>query len=102
MPQSHSQGKTAKSTVKADTRSGEASFGHDVQPVIQKYCVSCHTGKTAQAGIDLSVMKDASAVLKDRGSWELIAQNIASGHMPPANLPAPTKVSEDAAEYGFY
>ena len=90
LPQGHSQKKAVKSAGKPETKSGEASFGHDVLPVLQKYCVSCHTGKSAQAGIDLSVMKDASGVLKDRGTWDLIAQNIASGHMPPANMPAPT------------
>ncbi|MCW3100397.1 MAG: Protein of unknown function (DUF1587)/Protein of unknown function (DUF1592)/Protein of unknown, partial [Chthonomonadaceae bacterium] len=93
LPQGHSQRKSARPAV---TSTGGAGFGHDVLPVLKKYCVGCHTGKSAQAGIDLAVAKDASSVLKDRSSWDLIVQNVASGHMPPAGSPAPSGAQRDA------
>ena len=92
VPQSHSQQKMAATSA----GSAEAGFGKDVLPVLRKYCVSCHTGKSAQAGIDLAIAKDSSAVLKDRSSWDRVVQNIASGHMPPAGSPAPSGVKREA------
>jgi hypothetical protein len=84
------------STAKATTNGATGSFRKDVLPLLQKYCVSCHTGKSAQAGIDLSLAKDASAVTKDRDSWDRVAQNTASGHMPPTGQPAPTAAQRNA------
>ena len=100
LPPGHSTGKTDKSAVKsaapAEMKSAAAGFGHDVLPVVQKYCVSCHTGKNASAGIDLALAKDVNSVLKDRDSWDRVAQNVASGHMPPKGSPAPTGIQRDA------
>lgn len=96
LPQGHSQAHSTKSapasSAKAGAGSAAAGFAKDVLPVLQKYCVGCHTGKSAQAGIDLSLAKDAGSVLKDRDSWDRVAQNITSGHMPPTGSPAPTDV----------
>ncbi len=93
LPQGHSQSKKAKPPVASPMSAG---FAKDVLPVLQKYCVSCHTGKGAQAGIDLSIAKDASAVLKDRDSWDRVVQNVTSGHMPPTGSPAPTAAQRTA------
>ena len=96
LPQGRSQGKAAKPATTTDAKSANVGFAKEVLPVVQKYCVSCHTGKGAQAGIDLSLAKDASAVLKERDSWDRVAQNVASGHMPPAGSPAPTTAQRNA------
>src|SRR5579872_250056 len=73
----------------------DAGFNRAVRPLIQKYCVSCHAGKNAPAGIDLASAKDASAVLKNRSAWDRVAQNVGNSHMPPAGSPAPTKAERD-------
>ncbi len=100
LPPGHAHGKpaggAAKSAAMADPKSVAAGFGHDVLPLVRTYCVGCHTGKGASAGIDLSIAKDASAVLKDRDSWDRVAQNIASGHMPPKGSPAPSGPQREA------
>ncbi len=79
----------------ATTPSAQAGFAHDVLPMLQKYCVSCHTGKAAQAGIDLAHYKTVDGVLKDRDNWDRVAQAVSSAHMPPTGLPAPTKAQRD-------
>ena len=86
----------AKKAASAVASSPQAGFSHDVLPVVQKYCVACHTGPSAQAGIDLSGYKDAASVLKNGDLWDRVAQNVSSGHMPPAEMPAPTKIQRDA------
>ena len=76
--------------------SQDAGFAHTVLPVLKKYCIACHSGKAANAGIDLSAAKDASSVLKNRSTWDRVTQNVASAHMPPAGQPAPSKAQRDA------
>ncbi len=100
MPQGRSHGRpvrlAAKAAARPDTKGADAGFGRSVLPVLQKYCIACHAGKGAQAGIDLSGAKDASAVLKNRAVWDRVAQNVASSHMPPVGKPAPSKAQRDA------
>lgn len=94
-------GKNTKSTPKSTASSSaplanaQAGFLHDVLPVVQKYCVSCHSGGNPEAGIDLSHYKDTASVLKDGDNWDRVVTAVSSGHMPPPNLPAPTKVQRD-------
>ncbi len=70
------------------------NFERDVAPMVKQYCLSCHSGADAAAGLALDDLK-AAGVLKDRHVWELVAQNVESGHMPPKNKPAPTRVQRD-------
>ena len=72
------------------------TYAGSVAPVVSKYCVSCHSGGNAPAGVDLSHFPDASSVMKGRELWSRVAQNVASGHMPPDGMPAPTKSQRDA------
>ena len=91
-------GKASAAKTAAAAPSGlpaQAGFSRDVLPLVQKYCVSCHSGSAAQAGINLAPYKDTASVLKNGDLWDRVAQNVASGHMPPAGLPAPTKAQRD-------
>ena len=85
----------AKSSATVGKKAISAGFSHDVLPVVQKYCLGCHSGKSAAAGIDLSTAKDASSVSKNRSMWDRVTQNIGSNRMPPAGSPAPTKAQRD-------
>ncbi len=66
------------------------SFERDVKPVIAKYCLSCHAGEDAAAGLDLSQFKNVEQVLKDGETWESVARNVGESHMPPRKHPQPT------------
>ncbi|MBC8102393.1 MAG: DUF1592 domain-containing protein [Cytophagales bacterium] len=68
----------------------DAVYRRDVLPVIDEYCVPCHTGDDASAGLSLSKDKDAASVLAHRDLWEKVAANIESKHMPPKGMPMPT------------
>ncbi len=71
------------------------SFAGSVAPVVKKYCVSCHAGGGAPAGVDLSNFPDGASVLKARELWSRVSQNVSSGHMPPDGAPAPTKAQRE-------
>ena len=70
-------------------------FTRDIRPFVQKYCLGCHSGSNAQANINLALYKDVAGVLKAGSLWERVAQNVASGHMPPVGSPAPTQPHRD-------
>lgn len=37
------------------------SYKNDVAPILKSYCLSCHTGSSAKAGLDLSTYKGLTA-----------------------------------------
>jgi hypothetical protein len=82
-------------TAPAKPAPGGPSFARDVRPVMEKYCVPCHTGKTPAADLDLSGDKAEAAVVKRRDVWEKVADNVAQMHMPPQGMPQPTHEQRD-------
>ena len=84
--------KTAKavSVATAKTAIDPAVFHRDIMPLLDKYCMGCHSGPDASAGVSLSKETDASSVAAHRDLWERLAGNIESKHMPPKAMPQPT------------
>jgi hypothetical protein len=80
----------APTAAKPVSSAAAASFEKTVWPVVQQYCLGCHVGDKANAGIDLSKHKNAADFLKDRKVWEQCARAVSSGVMPPAGAPRPT------------
>jgi hypothetical protein len=70
-------------------------FAADIKPVIDKYCVACHTGPSASAGVNLARDRSGDAVLKNRKLWESVARTVEAGHMPPQGMPQPTQEQRD-------
>ncbi|MBX3119642.1 MAG: DUF1592 domain-containing protein [Fimbriimonadaceae bacterium] len=68
------------------------SFEKEIQPLITKLCVKCHTGATPAAGLNLASFKTEAQVLKGKDAWEKVSRNVSSGHMPPMGSAQPTKV----------
>ncbi len=59
------------------------------QPILQKYCLECHSGKKAKGNLALDNLTsdfkpDESAV------WDKVEQRLAAGTMPPRAKPQPT------------
>lgn len=63
----------------------------DVMPLLKEHCLPCHSGENPRAGLSLSGYKTTASIQKASAIWEKVAQNVASGHMPPPNFPAPSK-----------
>src|SRR4051794_10032106 len=57
------------------------TFAQEVAPLVQKYCTGCHSAKNGAAGISLGATRTLAAVLKERDTWDKVAQNVESGHM---------------------
>jgi Protein of unknown function (DUF1592)/Protein of unknown function (DUF1588)/Protein of unknown function (DUF1587)/Protein of unknown function (DUF1585)/Protein of unknown function (DUF1595)/Ca-dependent carbohydrate-binding module xylan-binding len=67
-----------------------AAFERDVLPLVQKYCVGCHTAPNGSGGINLSQEKSFASVLKARTAWDRVGPAVQEKRMPPAGVPQPT------------
>jgi hypothetical protein len=74
----------------APSAGGEPAFVRDVRPLVDKYCVRCHKGPRPKGGVALDRDKDEAAVLKNRRTWEKVADNLRSGDMPPPGARRPS------------
>jgi hypothetical protein len=70
------------------TRSSD-DFERLVKPFLQEFCVRCHRGEDAEAGLDLSRFDNQEDVLEDLATWEEILQAIDDRYMPPAEEKQP-------------
>jgi hypothetical protein len=68
----------------------EVSYARDIAPLMEKYCLRCHSGMKPKGGIALDRDKDDAAIAKNRALWEKVGDNIRSGEMPPSGAKKPT------------
>jgi Protein of unknown function (DUF1592)/Protein of unknown function (DUF1588)/Protein of unknown function (DUF1585)/Protein of unknown function (DUF1587)/Protein of unknown function (DUF1595)/Planctomycete cytochrome C len=67
----------------------KAAF-NDVQPIVAKYCIKCHSGAKPRGGLDLEAFKDQPSVVKKPRVWEKVSDYLHRGMMPPEGKPKPT------------
>src|SRR5262249_51821675 len=51
-------------------KSLEHRFAAEVQPFLQRYCISCHGSKKPKSSLDLSRDSTVAAVAANAGHWE--------------------------------
>jgi hypothetical protein len=66
------------------------NFKREIQPLLAKYCVRCHSAKKREGKVDVSRMITAAAFHKNRTGWKKLAAKLKDGEMPPEK-PLPTK-----------
>ncbi len=59
------------------------------------YCAKCHGEKVQKGGLNLATFTDEKRVLKQRKAWREVAEQLASGEMPPQGAKQPTKDERD-------
>jgi hypothetical protein len=62
---------------------------------VEKYCVQCHEGSSAEAGFDLTKTRSIQSLLRDRRVW-LEAQHQVATHAMPPEEPKPTSTEREA------
>src|SRR4051812_32511646 len=79
--------KTAAAAKKP--RSTDA-YRERVAPLLNRYCIECHSQEDPEAGISLDRYTDQDAAVKDRGKTWLRVRDAVEGHlMPPADSRQP-------------
>jgi PAS domain-containing protein len=68
-----------------------APYASKAKPLVDRFCISCHSGKSPAAGVDFTVFKSDLSVLQASDVWSQAARYLASDHMPPEGSPQPTE-----------
>ncbi len=68
----------------------------DVQPFLKAHCLTCHSGETTEAGLDLGTFSQNLAQPEIFAKWERIYDRVANGEMPPKSETAPPKEARTA------
>src|SRR5579859_1006668 len=61
-----------------------------VQPLLTKYCLSCHSTKIKKGSLDLERFSSIDRVRKDLKPWQQLIEMLEAGEMPPKKKPQPT------------
>lgn len=64
--------------------------------VLEKYCLSCHKGEEADAGLDLVKLMAKGSPASNRKPWRRVKENVEGGTMPPDDHPQPSEPEVEA------
>jgi hypothetical protein len=81
----------AMNAAQAPNADVEREFTGTVQPFLNTYCVSCHTGEKAAAQLDLRQYTSAASVVQDFAKWDRVREKLAAHQMPPQQATQPTE-----------
>lgn len=73
--------------TKRETNSAPAN----AQAIFQQYCVQCHTGTAAKAGVNLAQLLAQNSLGESFQQWEKVAMVIENKTMPPKSMPQPSE-----------
>ena len=68
-----------------------------IGPFVQAYCIDCHSGDSAEAGLDFDKLLAAPSVPHRRLQWQRAVERVAAGEMPPPDMTQPESKERDAA-----
>jgi mono/diheme cytochrome c family protein len=61
----------------------ETEFTKSIRPLLQEYCISCHSTEKQKGELDLERFNNVAAIKKQTEVWEHSLEQMASGEMPP-------------------
>lgn len=73
----------------ASPEAGRAQFTRDFVPLFKEYCFDCHNDKKSKGDINLQQRTQSLAFADDFKTWELVAEMLEDGEMPPEDEPQP-------------
>jgi hypothetical protein len=65
-------------------------YERHARPIIQRYCLECHSTKTREGELDLERFATLADVRKDSGAWQKVAEMLDQGEMPPKEVRQPS------------
>ena len=74
----------------AQKPASDAKSDYAVKPIVQKYCLGCHSTKAKKGSLDLERFATLDDIRKDVKLWQGIIEQIEAGEMPPKDKPQPT------------
>jgi hypothetical protein len=83
-------------SARADLKPDLTGFDKAVKPLLQKYCVRCHGGKSPKAEMQFDSIDPDIITGKHSGIWEDVREAFNTGEMPPDDELQPTIDERDA------
>ena len=84
--------------MQVDAEAKPTGFDEKLKPFMAKFCISCHNSTEVAGGVDLSMYTGEAHARKDRKAWEMVAERLAAGDMPPKKHKAqPSKADREVA-----
>src|SRR5438093_4165994 len=68
----------------------ERGFTDTVQPFLNTYCTSCHSGEKAPAQLDLRKYTTTESVVEDYSRWNRVLARLTAHEMPPKQMKQPS------------
>jgi hypothetical protein len=75
----------------------EHRFSTEVQPFLERYCLTCHGSEKHKAGLDLSRDSTVTAVSRNARRWEQVLERLQAEEMPPEKAPRHPETGERTA-----
>jgi len=69
----------------------DIDFETQIRPLLQTYCIDCHSGDEAEAGLDLDKPRSVAEVKAQRSKWEKVFAFVRIQAMPPSDVDEPTE-----------
>src|SRR5688572_23441502 len=82
------------SSTPASAAERDDGFHKHVEPVLNSYCIDCHSGRAAKG----KVAFDADNITQNHEIWEKSLRMVRAGMMPPSDKPRPTAEQVAAVE----
>lgn len=80
----------------AQTVAATAELDPESAQFLEANCIACHSGESAQAGLNLRQADADLSDLDSRNLWVRIHDRVRDGEMPPAGLPRPEPTAQGA------
>lgn len=76
-------------------RDAPDAFQKQVRPLLERYCVDCHSTEGAEAGVVLDVFANQAEAVKDGRTWLRVRDALEGNIMPPAGELQPSLVERE-------
>jgi hypothetical protein len=70
--------------------SDEQFFKDQVQPLVARYCLECHSTEKQKGELDLEQFRTLAGVIRQPRPWQQVLEQIELGEMPPKDEAQPT------------
>ena len=75
-------------------RAATADFEKEIRPLLNEFCLKCHSTKDHKGDLDLERFKSLDAVKRDAKVWLQIEEQLELGEMPPKDKPQLTSAQK--------
>jgi hypothetical protein len=80
----------ALGTEPVESAEPAATYRADVAPLVEKFCVQCHSGKSPEGELSLRSLPGDPRAAADLATWKKVFEQLESSAMPPMEAEQPT------------